>query len=97
MNWFTRFWAWLEAWGDADLQAGPLPVVGIVVGAVLNALGLLAGAPWWARLVAVLVLAFIGRFTSLLGKKMEGWHLEVVGGAWVAEMTSWFICHGPCR
>ena len=83
-------------WADRGLQAGPTPVVGFSVGAVLNVGLLLLRRPWWQRLIMVALAAYLGRFTDLFGVRMEGWHLEVVGGAMLSEIGSWFVCHGPC-
>jgi hypothetical protein len=97
MNWLARLWAWLRNWGDADLGAGPAPIIGITIGALLNTGLLLVGTAWWLRLLVVLVLAYLGRFTATFGHKAEGWHLETFGGAMLAEWGSWILfCHGPC-
>ena len=85
------------AWADRDLTPGPAPVVGAAVGAAVNGGMLLLERPWYERLGAVAAVSYVGRFTPLLGRKMEGWHLEVTFGAGIVEWVSWFKCKGPCR
>lgn len=97
MNIFEKFWNWLKSWGDTDLQAGPHPAIGMLIGGTINIIGLSTGTSWIFRLLTILTVAYIGRFTSLFGIKMEGWHLETFGGAMVIEWVSWIVfCHGPC-
>lgn len=82
------------AWADRGLTPGPVPIVGMSVGAATNAVLLAAKAPWWARLGTVVAIGGVGRFVA---PKWEGIHLEVTFGAGAAEWASWFVCKGPCR
>ena len=84
-------------WADRGLQAGPIPVVGFSVGAATNVALLGVKAPWWARLGTVATLGYVGRFTPAIGGHRNAeWHIEVVGGAMLSEIGSWFVCKGPC-
>lgn len=85
------------SWADQSLQPGPSPIVGYSVGAAVNTGLLVLKRPWYERLGAEAGVAFAGRFTPLFGRKMEGWHLEVMMGGGIAEWISWFKCKGPCQ
>lgn len=89
--------AHLASQADAHLYPGPSPVVGMAVGAGVEA-GLVAvHAKWWEQLGTVAAIGAVGRFTPAFGRKLEGWHLEVSWGAGLSWVASLFACRGPCR
>lgn len=89
-----RLWRALLAWADRGLEAGPHLIVGMSVGAALFVLRFLVA--WPLALLAVLSVAFLGRFTRVIGRqKNEGWHLEVVAGAMAVEWVYLMLMHRP--
>lgn len=86
-------------WADTNLGAGPSIYVGIGTGLVLDGTLLLLHTTLILRIALLLLVAFLGRFTTLFSSlKLEGWHIETVGGAFIAEWFAFiFICHRICQ
>lgn len=94
------FYQRVRIWADTNLGAGPPMYVGIGAGLALDSVLLLLHTTLVLRIVVLLLVAIVGRFTTFFGNgsKLEGWHMETLGGAFITEWLAFvFICHRICQ